>query len=408
MTDTNEAAMADLLYRMALDPDSVAPSELAQADWNWIETRARAHRLLPLLYTSGLPCPEDLTERLNLAYRKATMRQLRIGGDLVQISQLLTDHGIPHLFLKGAVLAHHWYPEPALRPMRDIDVLVPLDKVQKAHAALRARAGRPIPRYAHLDTETELTGKHLPPVWSPSRKIAVEVHGQLWGPGDPARDAGVKAFTRALWERAESFSLGTVNLPSPSWQDLLSHVILHGVYDHEFNIGPVFIRDLRVLLTAQAGADWPAFWDQMRQMQAERGAVLALRLAGLQATHPAFALVPRAMLEEVTTPVLANARALMVQDMSTRHEALIAADLAGQTAHGLLGYLAHRAFPTRQRIATRRAVAGLPAVLPGGYLGGWLWFVAHRGAAFLRAQSAVRASQQVHHLSELRRWLKQV
>jgi len=44
--------------------------------------------------------------------------------------------GIDVLVLKGAALAHLVYPQPVLRPMRDIDILVRAEDVYRAYARL--------------------------------------------------------------------------------------------------------------------------------------------------------------------------------------------------------------------------------------------------------------------------------
>ncbi len=56
----------------------------------------------------------------------------------MRVSQALADAGIRHLWLKGIALAATVYPLPTLRPMGDLDVLVPLQDREQALVSVQS------------------------------------------------------------------------------------------------------------------------------------------------------------------------------------------------------------------------------------------------------------------------------
>ncbi|MGI9121106.1 MAG: nucleotidyltransferase family protein [Acidimicrobiales bacterium] len=57
---------------------------------------------------------------------------------LLDVVALLSDAGVDHRVLKGSAVAHLDYPDPALRPFGDVDVLVPAERFDMAVATLLA------------------------------------------------------------------------------------------------------------------------------------------------------------------------------------------------------------------------------------------------------------------------------
>lgn len=89
---------------------------------------------------------------------------------LLQVNAVLAEAQIPALWLKGAALAHTVYPQPSLRPMSDLDVMVPLDRREQAVAVIE-----------QLGFERHnLTGRDEPHHYvyhgGPNRQVSVELH----------------------------------------------------------------------------------------------------------------------------------------------------------------------------------------------------------------------------------------
>lgn len=150
-------------------------------------TTAEHHGLAPLLYThlreaedSFAPHVKRGLQALYLRHRRANRVRSRV---LVEILTAFQAANIQTLVLKGAALAHLIYPEPGLRPMRDIDLLVRQVDACRAQSLL-ADLGfdAPLPR------SERLPGKHLPAatLTTEGLSISVEVHHNLFNRGFPA------------------------------------------------------------------------------------------------------------------------------------------------------------------------------------------------------------------------------
>ena len=122
--------------------EALRVSSLDEDDWGVILSMVRQHRLGPLLHwrltreKADVPVPEDVRETLAASFKKATWRALVLQRELLMIGRTLSDAGIPWVALKGAYLAFAVYPHPALRPLRDLDVLVPRKSALSAYQAL--------------------------------------------------------------------------------------------------------------------------------------------------------------------------------------------------------------------------------------------------------------------------------
>ncbi len=126
----------------ALISGQVKPETVPPADWPQITGLARQHGLEPMLWWSLKQAGCDVSS--NPAWKALSQRALASTlGYAIQahsqqeISAALTTAGIPALWLKGAALALTIYPDPALRPMIDLDVLVPIDRCTEALAILQ-------------------------------------------------------------------------------------------------------------------------------------------------------------------------------------------------------------------------------------------------------------------------------
>ncbi|GIK40841.1 MAG: hypothetical protein BroJett011_46740 [Chloroflexota bacterium] len=149
--------------------------------WLEVPTYAELHGLGPLCYfhwqATAVPIP--ITTRLALRalylrHCQANEVRLRVLAEILAAYQAA---GIQALVLKGAALACLVYPEPGLRPMRDLDLLVKKSEVRRAHALL-AELGFVVPR----PPDQRLPSKHLAAATRQTDGflISVEVHHNLF------------------------------------------------------------------------------------------------------------------------------------------------------------------------------------------------------------------------------------
>ena len=97
----------------------------------------RTHRLGPMLHsrlkqTALLQkVPEEIKAVLDKSFHISALRSLMLQRELLQLHKILTSADIPYVVLKGAYLAFHAYPNPAMKPMRDLDILVSRQRPSK-------------------------------------------------------------------------------------------------------------------------------------------------------------------------------------------------------------------------------------------------------------------------------------
>ncbi|MDH3280601.1 MAG: nucleotidyltransferase family protein [Gammaproteobacteria bacterium] len=99
-----------------------------QKSWQGIVDQAEAHGIAPIAYRNlkhaGVTMPRNVAQALQgLTLRHRRSAEIRTNM-LLQILDVLDAAGIHAIVLKGAALMHLIYPEPGLRPMRDLDILV--------------------------------------------------------------------------------------------------------------------------------------------------------------------------------------------------------------------------------------------------------------------------------------------
>ena len=117
------------------------PALLDQVNWQKL-LAATSRDLYPYLCFSLEPCMEGREippewEALRTARRLTAVDNLRLRHELTRITAALTEAGIPALALKGIVLAYTAYKDPSLRPMMDLDLLVPPRERENAIGVLR-------------------------------------------------------------------------------------------------------------------------------------------------------------------------------------------------------------------------------------------------------------------------------
>ncbi len=386
------------LRRVLLELAGTGPapdlSGLGAKDWAELNRIAGLHRLQPLLHAQHRgrdTIPAEIAAEWQAARRIAALRAMAQQADLAETCALLERAGFAPIALKGAWLAVHAYPEAAQRPMRDIDLLVTPEIVIPAYETLLG-AGCTLakPSEMTLDEVVRLD-KHMPPLITP-RGTVVELHQRLWERDGRLDHASPTGDETALRARSQIAADGLRYLAP---QDLLAHLIVHAVYSHRLDCGPLVLADIDLLLRA-APIDWPRFWADAAAQGWRGGARLLLELTAHYR--------PGAMIdfsadagEPAPTKLLTAAPDLLLQELDSR----ASAGLAAATLKAGPAKLA-------ERIAGRRKVKGEAAVTrQTGYEGGALAWAGSRILRSLRDLSRGDVRDQSRQLAALSKWLDQ-
>lgn len=308
------------------------PQGLSAEDWAAIDALADEHRLRPLLHVQHRDNPAIPAEQRELwqaAHRASAITAMVQQLELAETARLLRAAGIEPMPLKGGWLAWQAYGEAAQRPLRDLDLLLPeaqfragWDLLQQAGYRLSEPSELPLDQLLEVD-------KSPPPLIAP-RGTWIELHLHAWFPegrleyySPPPDDAGLFARARR----------GADGLCYPSAEDMLSHLVIHAVYSHRLDCGPLLLSDIDFLLR-HGPIDWAAFWARAQAGGWQGGARLVLDLV----QH--YRAPPRLDLTQCSVPatppaLLGAAEELLLQDLTTRYSAGVAASGLAQGIKGL-------------------------------------------------------------------------
>jgi len=243
------------------------PSLEAEA-WDDIVIVAIALGLAPLLYWRLSQVEADLPPlaraKLAVTYKAQAARNENIARQLGEILTVCAEHNVEVIVLKGALLAATVYPEAALRPMNDIDLLFRPDDLAVAGSLLEGLGYEA--RHKQADQGPGIT-KHLStyrrrgnegatpnPYLSAGGDRMIEPHGSLeesW--------FGLKVdITPGVWTRAVPLTLHQQPAHRLSQEDMLLHLAVHATF-HFIMGASVFIQlhDIgRVVQAWSPGLDW--------------------------------------------------------------------------------------------------------------------------------------------------------
>lgn len=398
----DDAAKALLLALLATVPAEMV--ELAGEGWQALIRMAEQHRLFPLLHErmrgrGVLPGePADFREMLAAAYRQSALQALLARAVLARIAGALDAAGIDHAALKGADLAWHAYDHPALRPMRDLDILVTPERALAAwDALLGAGFARDETSTTPLDYAHEAR-KHLPALVDPASGIVVELHTRLFELQSTSNPDCQLFDTALLLSRTMRRGSGGVQVACLPSAETLLHMIAHATREHHFDNGPQVIEDIRVLLR-RGDVEWTRFWDMAEEGGWERDChllfAIAARFHGLQVVD----LAGRQALP-VPPALVDDSAAMMLQDFDERTDLTVQAQLASiDTSAGRLALL-RRLFPRRHVLASYRGKPDSPAA--------WLsypgWLLSRLRRTLAGARDPAQRSQAARTL-RIERWL---
>jgi hypothetical protein len=187
------------------------------------EAQGMAPLLLRHMTASGFDTPETFIRGLKLLGIRHRQSNAILAKSLKDILILLDAEGIPSMVLKGAALCQTLYPQIGLRPMRDIDLLLPKGDVRHAHDLLKRQG------FATSTVPIPSDHFHLQPLYQTvdGLPVCVELHHGLYAPIPPYEKS--PPFS-ALYHDAVTFDVDGVKAYSFKTEEMLSHLYQHGFH----------------------------------------------------------------------------------------------------------------------------------------------------------------------------------
>jgi hypothetical protein len=182
------------------------------------------------------------------------------------------------MLLKGAALIEDIYVDPAQRELLDVDLLIRVDQLDAANAALAPLGYQPLPPAdgEDLAQQLRLAHHHDPALVDSARVLAIELHHHIAMTGE-----GMGSDADDLWQRARPSGGRAYLLPSP--EDLLFHVCIHftrnrlgGSYRRRNTGGALAqVADIARIVERET-IDWPALARSARRYRLDVAAFMAL------------------------------------------------------------------------------------------------------------------------------------
>jgi hypothetical protein len=248
----------------------------------WENIPVQWQRLLPLLHRNltRAGVKDDFLERIKGVRRFMWARNLRLVALAKRVHHALSEAQIPDLFLKGASLVASRYMDRSVRPMDDVDILVPPEKVAAtvrvlAELGFEPKLIRPASLLNRVLPERSLSG------WAFANPEGeeVDIHWNAMHL-DRRVDGDREAWLRA---RIVEFEGASIRVLDPTHQ--LLHICAHGVRDPD--IGAIrWIADAVLVIRCANDIDWDLIVERARVHRLSAVMARALDLLGLLVELP--------------------------------------------------------------------------------------------------------------------------
>ncbi len=326
MEPSSQTDARSQLFRWLCGSTEKPAETLSQGEWDWIAEVARGYRLRPLLHLrasagSGPPFPPDFAEECAQAFTKQQIRWLAIQVGILRTSRALSEAGVPHVFLKGAAIALGFATEPAARPMRDLDILVPPEHARTARDVLLAMGFESLPG----DLEAALDrGYQQPALVHAGNRLVVELHHDL--AALPSQDtAPLAAF---VLDSAQQVPLAGHSVPISAPCATFLHLLLHAGPKSLFDCGPLLLADIACLIETQADR-LGDLTDRVAQFELLPTLALVLRLLDRYGADTGGLRIDRTRLPQVSDALVDHAEGLLVQSVEAVHQRKMVRDARG-------------------------------------------------------------------------------
>jgi len=213
------------------------------------------HSIKPLLHkkTQSLSnLPAEFVKNLADSYNSTLARNMFLWSRLTSILEAFESAGVPVIVLKGIHLSEDYYLDLGLRPMVDIDLLVPKEDSQRAGEIL-AKLGYSIP--PNYDATFALKYRsHIPYVSDHRITHSVEVHWTL------TQDIRFNMKLDDVWASAESYEIDGIPCKVMSHCRLLPYLCVHFTHHLHYPLGSfrpklIWLYDIHLLIS-QGRFDW--------------------------------------------------------------------------------------------------------------------------------------------------------
>jgi Uncharacterised nucleotidyltransferase len=260
----------------ALARHEAPPVPIDSLDWNGVVETAEGESLAAALGFACKSAPPERTppavrERLRRHLVEGTARHLVLSGELARLLKSFAREGIAVIPLKGPALAEALYPDPAIRPCSDLDLLIRREHLERVDELLQRLAYRRVAD-AH-SFRFDVAYDHATLYASPSG-VHVDLH---WSLLSEPRYAWNEREGQTVWDRAVRMPVAGEEALGLCPEDLLLYLSVHLAVHHSL-AGLLWYYDLFLLLGRWAETlDWQAVSARASRWRVRSAVYFALR-----------------------------------------------------------------------------------------------------------------------------------
>lgn len=378
-------------------------ASLDPTDWEYVLVRGKEHRFLPMMNWTLSQCaalenvPLSVRQALAETNNQQALRALTVQRELLVVHRVLYEADVAHVFLKGAFLAQVIYPNPGLRPLRDIDVAVRPQDAQRAQIALVnagyiAQKEAPGMIAAYIEQK-----KHLPGLVSPSKRMKIELHVRVGEPDGVL--AGLDPFRNTIRHKL-GCEMPTFMDPT----DLLIHLCVHSANFHWFNNGPLIVADIGFLLQ-HTSLDTKSIMKRAAELGVIKsvGLVIALTESCWGRNKKDLSLLT----DTVSPEVVRIARRLCLRSFEERANVDFFVNLSlSKSRPESIRRLVHKLFPSRKQLALEFGFPESETELPWLYARHFHLLLRKRIPELIRGYTMSTLNAEVENVRQLKAWLE--
>ena len=243
-----------LCRHAALAPVDACPPATDAFRWDAVLDAAREAGVAPLIHHSLTlrdddAVPDAARQAFRQAYEGSLMNTLRYASTLASLVSTLRERGVEVVLLKGLDIAHRHYPDPALRPIRDLDIFIRL----RDFRAIRALMDE-------WGFEIEFPEREDVPIMRGQRKFfqrsshrVLQFHWEYINHPDLRAALGTGLEFHRFWESVEPLDIEGVTVNVPPLERVFPYMCVHAAHHHQLT-RLLWLCDLHRMLTGPDGA----------------------------------------------------------------------------------------------------------------------------------------------------------
>ena len=217
---------------------------------------AKKHNIMPLVYNGAYNCgydnsQESMLTAFQIACNNFAVHEMQM-YELLAIQEQFEKHQISHMVLKGSRLKTNCYPNPELRNMSDIDVLIKLEQYQTIRQVMKNLGYSEGPESDH-----EL-------IWRKGNNILVELHKRII----PSYNKDYYAYFGDGWQLATQKTQGKDFAYEMSNNDEFIYLFTHLCKHYrDSGIGLKHLLDIWVYQIKNKDLDWQYIENEFKKLK---------------------------------------------------------------------------------------------------------------------------------------------